>query len=161
MPSACLTGRLKTGEPLKAEAVGIVFLTAGLSLLLEVSFLSSGMVAGAVVGNLAHHHDRAFHEIENNQWPFIILFFLLAGATLDNEAFGFMGWAGALFLILRAVARLVGGLLRSNPTPRMIPSLSSADFSCLRRCDAEPGQAITLTNYYYHPSGGPRCSCPL
>ncbi len=109
MPSACLTGRLKTGEPLKAEAVCIVFLTAGLSLLLEVSFLLSGMVAGAVVGHLAHHHDRAFHEIEHIQWPFIIPFFLLAGATLDIEAFGLMGWAGALFLILRAVARLVGG----------------------------------------------------
>ncbi len=38
----------------------------------------------------------------------MILFFLLAGATLDIEAFGLMGWAGALFLFLRAVARLVG-----------------------------------------------------
>ena len=109
VPSAYLTGRLKPGEPMQAEAVGIVFLTAGLALWLEVSFLVAGMVAGAVIGNLARHHDRAFHEIEHIQWPFMILFFLLAGATLDIEAFGFMGWAGALFLILRAVARLVGG----------------------------------------------------
>ncbi len=109
VPSAYLTGRLKPGEPMQAEAVGIVFLTAGLALWLEVSFLVAGMVAGAVIGNLARHHERAFHEIEHIQWPFMILFFLLAGATLDIEAFGLMGWAGALFLFLRAVARLVGG----------------------------------------------------
>jgi Kef-type K+ transport system membrane component KefB len=109
VPSAYLTGRLKPGEPMQAEAVGIVFLTAGLALWLEVSFLVAGMVVGGVIGNLARHHDRAFHEIEHIQWPFMILFFLLAGATLDIEAFGLMGWAGAFFLILRAVARLVGG----------------------------------------------------
>ncbi|MFA3920820.1 cation:proton antiporter [Ruegeria hyattellae] len=109
VPSAFLTGRLKSGEPMQAEAVGIVFLTAGLALWLEVSFLVAGMVAGAVIGNLARHHDRAFHEIEHIQWPFMILFFLLAGATLDVEAFGLMGWAGVLFLILRTGARFVGG----------------------------------------------------
>ncbi len=109
VPSAYLTGRLKPGEPMQAEAVGIVFLTAGLALWLEVSFLVAGMVVGAVIGNLARHHERAFHEIEHIQWPFMILFFLLAGATLDIEAFGLMGWAGALFLILRTIARLVGG----------------------------------------------------
>ena len=109
VPSAYLSGRLKPGEPMQAEAIGIVFLTAGLALWLEVSFLVAGMVVGAVIGNLARHHDRAFHEIEHIQWPFMILFFLLAGATLDVAAFGLMGWAGVLFLILRTIARLIGG----------------------------------------------------
>ncbi len=109
VPSAYLTGRLKPGEPMQAEAVGIVFLSAGLALWLEVSFLITGMVAGSVVSNLARHHDRPFHEIEHIQWPFMILFFLLAGATLDIEALGLMGWAGAMFLASRTIARLVGG----------------------------------------------------
>ncbi|WP_171103498.1 cation:proton antiporter [Ruegeria sp. HKCCD7255] len=109
VPSAYLTGRLKPGEPMQAEAIGIVFLTAGFALWLEVSFLVAGMVVGATIGNLARHHDRAFHEIEHIQWPFMILFFLLAGATLDIESFGLMGWAGVLFLILRTMARLIGG----------------------------------------------------
>ncbi|WP_306150547.1 MULTISPECIES: cation:proton antiporter, partial [unclassified Roseibium] len=85
-PSAFLTGRLKPGEPMQAEAIGIVFLTAGLALLLEVSFLITGMTVGAIIANFARHHDRPFYEIEHIQWPFMILFFLLAGATLEFEA---------------------------------------------------------------------------
>lgn len=108
-PAAFLTGRLKPGEPMQAEAIGIVFLAAGVSLWLEVSFLITGMTAGAVIANFARHHDRAFHEIEHIQWPFMILFFLLAGATLKLEALQVMGFAGILFLLLRIVARLIGG----------------------------------------------------
>ena len=109
VPAAFLTGRLSPGEPLQAEAMGIVFLTAGLALYLEVSFLVTGMVAGGVIGVLARHHERAFHEIEHIQWPFMILFFLLAGATLDVEALWSLGWLSAGYLVLRTLSRLAGG----------------------------------------------------
>lgn len=109
VPAAYLTGRLSPGEPMQAEAIGIVFLAAGLALWLEVSFLVVGMVAGAIIANLARHHDRAFHEIEHIQWPFMILFFLLAGATLELEALKAVGWIGVLFLGLRVLARFLGG----------------------------------------------------
>ncbi|WP_421053244.1 cation:proton antiporter [Leisingera sp. D0M16] len=110
-PAAFLTGRLKPGEPLQAEAIGIVFLTAGLALWLEVSFLVAGMTAGAVIANFASHHDRAFHEIEHIQWPFMILFFLLAGALLEIEVLRLTGWTGLLFLLLRIAGRLGGGII--------------------------------------------------
>ena len=47
VPSAYLTGPLETRESqCRQKQVGIVFLTAGLALWLEVSFLVAGMVAG-------------------------------------------------------------------------------------------------------------------
>ena len=110
-PAAQLTGRLKPGEPLQAEAIGIVFLTAGFSLLLDVSFLIAGMTAGAIVANFARHHDRAFHEIENIQWPFMILFFVLAGASFELEVLQTLGWTGALYMTLRIAARVIGGTI--------------------------------------------------
>lgn len=107
--AAALTGRLSPGEPLQAEAIGIVFLTAGLALWLEVSFLIAGMTAGAIVTNFARHHERAFHEIENIQWPFMLLFFILAGASLDLQVLGTLGLTGGIFIALRVAARLIGG----------------------------------------------------
>ena len=47
LPAAILTGRLQEGEPIQAEAIGIVFLCAGLAIWIGVSFLLAGMVAGA------------------------------------------------------------------------------------------------------------------
>lgn len=109
VPAALLTGRLKAGEPLQSEALGVVFLSAGLALRFEVSFLITGMVAGAVVANFARHHESAFHEIEHIQWPFVMLFFLLAGASLELAALWQIGALGAGYIGLRVLGRLIGG----------------------------------------------------
>lgn len=108
-PAAYLTGRISRGEPLETEAIGLVCLTAGLAIWLDVSFLIAGMVAGMLIANLARHHERAFHEIEHLQWPFMVLFFLLAGARLDLSLLAGIGLAGVLFILLRSAARLAGG----------------------------------------------------
>ncbi len=109
LPAAFLTGRLQPGEPIQAEAIGVVFLCAGLALWLEVSFLLSGMVAGALIVNLARHHKRTFHEIERIEWPFMVLFFVLAGASFDPGALKEIGVIGVAYLGLRVVGRIVGG----------------------------------------------------
>ncbi|MFO8152422.1 cation:proton antiporter [Thioalkalivibrio sp.] len=109
VPAAFLTGRLRKGEPMQTEALGIVFLTAGTALWLEVSFLVAGITAGAIIVNLARHHDHAFHEIEHIQWPFMILFFILAGASLEIGRLMELGMIGLAFIGLRIASRILGG----------------------------------------------------
>lgn len=111
VPGALLTGRLSDGEPLRIEALGLVFLTAGLSLMLELSYLISGMTVGAVIVNLARHHTRAFNEIRNFEWPFMIIFFVLAGATLNPSDLATFGLAGLGYVVFRVLGRVLGGLL--------------------------------------------------
>ncbi|MDH3580509.1 MAG: cation:proton antiporter [Hyphomicrobiales bacterium] len=111
LPAAYLTGRLQPGEPMQAEALGLVFLCAGLAIWLEVSFLLAGMIAGAFVVNLATHHSRAFHEIEHIEWPFMVLFFVLAGASLHFESLNHIGVIGTAYLVLRTIGRVLGGRL--------------------------------------------------
>lgn len=113
-PAALLTGRLSKGEPLRIEALGLVFVTAGLAIWLELSYLIAGMTAGAVIVNLARHHTRAFHEIEHLQWPFMIMFFILAGASLDADALRLIGPAGLVYAVFRIVARLLGGWIGAS-----------------------------------------------
>ena len=111
LPGSLLTGRIKEGEPMEIEALALVFLTAGLALWADVSFLIAGMTAGAIIVNFASHHDRAFHEIEHIRWPFMVLFFLLAGASLEADAMLSVGWIGLVYIVLRIAARLIGGWL--------------------------------------------------
>ena len=109
LPAAYLTGRLRPGEPIQAEALGVVFLCAGLAIWLGVSFLLAGMTAGALVANLAKHHRRPFHEIERIEWPFMVLFFVLAGASLNIGSLKDIGTIGIAYLILRSLGRVFGG----------------------------------------------------
>lgn len=111
LPAAFLTGRLRPGEPMQTEALGLVFICAGLAIWLEVSFLLAGMVAGATVVNLAKHHTRPFHEIENVEWPFMVMFFVLAGASLHFESLRHIGAVGIAYLLLRITGRILGGWL--------------------------------------------------
>ncbi|WP_212524782.1 cation:proton antiporter [Actibacterium sp. MT2.3-13A] len=109
LPAAYLTGRIRPGEPTLAEALGLVLLCAGVSLWLEVSLLLVGMTAGAVIVNLARHHERPFRAIEQASWPFVIVFFVLAGATVDLSGLGGAGWLALAFVALRVLGRMAGG----------------------------------------------------
>ncbi len=109
LPAAYLTGRLSGGEPLMTEALALVFFTAGAAIWLELSYLLAGMTVGAIIVNSARHHTRAFHEIEHIQWPFMILFFILAGAALEPDALFEVGLIGVAYFVLRILARLAGG----------------------------------------------------
>ena len=108
VPMAYLTGRIRGGEPTLAEALGMVFFCGGLALWLEVSFLLAAMVMGGTVANLAKHHQRPFHEIQHIEWPFMILFFVLAGAALNVEALLGLGVIGASYILLRTLSRIAG-----------------------------------------------------
>lgn len=111
VPAAFLTGRLQPGEPTQAEALGVVLLAGGLALWLQASFLLAAMLVGAVIVNLASHHDRPFREIQNVEWPFMVLFFVLAGASLQVEQLAAVGWIGLVYVSLRALGLVVGAYL--------------------------------------------------
>jgi Kef-type K+ transport system membrane component KefB len=108
IPMAFITGRVRPGEPTLVEALGIVFLSGGIAIWLGISFLLTSMVLGCVVSNVARHHTRPFHAIERIDWPFMILFFVLAGASLDAKALYQVGIVGAVYVILRGIGRLIG-----------------------------------------------------
>jgi len=109
VPMAFVSGRLDPGEPTQVEALSGVLVCGGLALWLGVSHLLAAVVLGAVVANLARHHTRPFAAIEGIEWPFVALFFLLAGASLEFDALAAAGWIGAGYLVLRFLGRLVGG----------------------------------------------------
>jgi Kef-type K+ transport system membrane component KefB len=111
VPMAYLTGRIRPGEPTLVEALGGVFLCGGIAMWLGVSFLLASMVLGTVVANLARHHARPFHAIEGIDWPFMILFFLIAGASLEISSLEKIGLFALAYIIFRAMGRFMGGWL--------------------------------------------------
>ncbi|MDH5181904.1 MAG: cation:proton antiporter [Gammaproteobacteria bacterium] len=109
VPAAYLTGRIKAGQPMLTEALGLVLLCGGLAMWLDVSFLIAAIVMGAVITNLARHHSYPFHAIEGIEWPFMVVFFILAGASLKFEYVQYLGLIGVGYIIARMVGKVAGG----------------------------------------------------
>lgn len=109
VPTASLTHRVRPGEPTVLEALGVVFLCGGLALWLEVSFVLAAMALGATTANRARRHRRRpFHAIADIEQPFMVVFFVLAGASLHLDALALIGGLGILYLLLRVVGRVAG-----------------------------------------------------
>jgi Kef-type K+ transport system membrane component KefB len=113
VPLALLSGRVRSGEPTQAEALGGVMLCGGVALLLDVSFLLAAMTMGVVVANLGRHHRRPFRAIEGIEWPFLVLFFVLSGASLQVAELGTVAELTLGYVLLRLLGRVVGGWLGS------------------------------------------------
>lgn len=110
-PAAWLTGRLRPGEPTLVEALALILLLSGLAEWLEVSALLAAMLAGALVANLSRHHTRSFNEIEHIEWPFLVFFFVLSGASIDLRYLGGAVWLTLAYIVLRALGRYLGGVV--------------------------------------------------
>ena len=113
VPATYLTGRLKPGQPSLTEALGIVFVCGGLALWLDVSFLIAAMTMGAVITNFAKHHEYPFHAIEGIEWPFMVIFFVLAGASLEFSALKDIGLIGLMYILCRSMGKFTGSILGS------------------------------------------------
>lgn len=108
LPGSVLTGRIKEGEPMLMEALALVFLCGGLALWLEVSIIISALTMGAVISNCATHHQYPFHAIEDIEWPVLVLFFTLAGASLHINELGAIGLIGIVYMVCRTAGKSLG-----------------------------------------------------
>lgn len=114
-PVAYASGRLRESRPLLVEGVGAVFLCVGLAEYLQVSYLLACVVMGATVANLARHHKGPFRVLQDIEWPFAILFFVMSGTLLQPGDIGLLGDLGIAYIALRVGGRLVGGWLAGMP----------------------------------------------
>jgi len=111
LPMAWLTGRVRPGELTLIETLGFVFLCSGLAIRFELSHILACMAMGATVSNIARHHERPFHAIEQVEQPFLIVFFLLAGFDFDADQLWTVGLVGVLYVAARSLGLVAGGFL--------------------------------------------------
>ena len=146
LPAAYMTGRIRQGQPMLTEALGLVFVCGGLALWLDVSFLIASMVMGAVVTNLATHHEYPFHAIEDIEWPFMVIFFVLAGASLEFSALRDIGLIGAVYVVCRIAGKVLGAWLGGSHGRAREETRRWMGVAMLPQAGAAMGMALVATN---------------
>lgn len=144
---AYLLNKRDPSKSVIVESLGLIFLCGGLAIHLEVSFLLAAMAMGLVVVNKADATADHLHEIEDIEKPFLVLFFVMAGATLNMEAGAVIGLAGAVFIVFRTIGRYVGGMLLPA-TPQLKGQRHWLGISLLPQAGVAMGMALVASHSY-------------
>ena len=148
LPAAYLTGRIKPGQPILIEALGIVFVCGGLAIMFDMSFLIASMVMGAVIANFAKHHEYPFHAIEGVEWPFMVIFFVLAGASLELSAVSEIGFIGIVYILCRATGKYLGVMLGSHCGGAGKETKQWMGIALLPQAGVAIGMALVASKYF-------------
>jgi Kef-type K+ transport system membrane component KefB len=148
LPATYLTGRIKPGKPMLTEALVLTMLCAGLALWADASFLIAAIVMGATITNMARHHEYPFHAIENVERPFLIVFFVLAGASLQLEALWTAGLITLAFIGYRTVGKIVGAAAGAKVAGADAATTRWMGIALLPQAGVAVGMALVASNAF-------------
>lgn len=103
--------RTKSNKTLLSVTLGCVFLTVGLAELFHLSSILANMVVGAIIVNTSPRRRKIFNQIEGIEIPLFIIFFALAGASLEIDMLAKVGLAGLIYFIARMSGKIIGSYI--------------------------------------------------
>ncbi len=108
--------KAKGEEELLSFTIAAIFLTVGLSYLLDVSSLLACMMVGATISNMAYNKNRLFSVVDRFTPPIFIAFFTLAGAELKLNILRQVGLVGVGYIVFRVIGKMLGAYLGAKFT---------------------------------------------
>ena len=104
--------RLIEREEIIALSLTAIFITAGLSVLLDVSLILACMTMGIIVINLYPQDNKpVFEHFKSISLPVYILFFVIAGVNLHLGLLVSIGAIGIVYIICRTLGLVSGSYL--------------------------------------------------
>ncbi|NLL72339.1 MAG: cation:proton antiporter [Clostridiales bacterium] len=103
-----LTKKSSGRDNLQLITLVSVGIATGLSNLLGLSPLLTCIMMGTVLVNLKHNSKRVFSSLDGFTNPVYVLFFTLAGASLDLSILLSVGLLGVAYVIARASGKIIG-----------------------------------------------------
>src|SRR5699024_5237251 len=92
----------------QAITLAAIEIAAGLSVVLNLSSLLTCIMIGTTLVNMLEKSKRVFDSVNDFVSPVYLLFFTLAGASLDLSVFATVGLMGIAYVIARAAGKMFG-----------------------------------------------------
>lgn len=105
---AILVRRSNGRDELQAVTLMVIGVATGISIYLGLSPLLTCIMMGATIVNTLKKSKRVFDSINDFISPVYILFFTLAGASLDLSILASVGLVGVAYVLARAGGKMIG-----------------------------------------------------
>lgn len=88
--------------------LGAIAVTSGVCALLDLSAMFCILISGMIAVNASYHGNRLLDDLSAIDYPFYVLFFIMAGADLHLEQLVHMGLIGIAYVAARTVGKYAG-----------------------------------------------------
>lgn len=105
--------KLKAHDDYQVVSLVAIGLGVGISNILGLSPLLTNIMIGTTLVNFLPRSEKAFHSINNFVPAFYVLFFTLAGASLDFSIFKTIGFIGIVYVFARGLGKFIGSFIGS------------------------------------------------
>lgn len=102
---------IKSSEEMTSFILVFILMSSGLAYLTGMSSLLSSMMMGAVFVNLSNKPMKVYSNINQFMPPFNLLFFALAGSSLDLSILGSIGVLGLAYVFSRMIGKVAGATI--------------------------------------------------
>ena len=107
-------------DELQAATLMAIGISTGISISIGLSPLLTCIVLGTIIVNVSKKSRRIFDSIDDFASPVYILFFTLAGASLDLSILVSVGFIGIAYVLSRAGGKMLGAwsgakIMKANP----------------------------------------------
>lgn len=106
-----LSKYIKSSEEMTSFILVFILLSSGFSYYLQLSSLLTSMMMGAVFINVSAKPLKVFTNINQFMPPFNLLFFALAGSSLDLSILGSIGVLGIAYVLSRMFGKVIGATI--------------------------------------------------
>lgn len=103
-----ITNKSKEKDDLQVISLAAIGIATGLSNYLGFSPLLTCIMMGTTLVNLLHKSQRVFDSVSDFVSPVYVLFFTLAGASLNLSIFAKVGLMGLAYILSRAGGKMLG-----------------------------------------------------
>ena len=103
--------KAKSREELLSLVLGFIIIATGMSNFFAFSPLLTSMMLGGVLINMMQNANRVFNLIDEFTPPVYLLFFTIAGASLDISVLSKVGLLGLGYILARAGGKIIGATL--------------------------------------------------
>ena len=103
-----LANKAKGRDELLKISLAFILGVVGAANFFNLSPLLTAMMMGGTLVNLMHNSKRVFDNINNFTPPINLLFFTLAGMSLDLKILASVGMLGVGYIFARAVGKMIG-----------------------------------------------------
>lgn len=106
-----LASKSKGKDELLCVTLGFILMGTGLSNVLGLSALLTCMMMGAALVNMMQNSNRIFNLVSEFTPPIYLLFFTIAGASLNLAVLSQVGLLGVGYIIARAAGKIIGATI--------------------------------------------------